>query len=160
RCVGAQHARQTAGLAGAAQIAVTRAGACARMEDGKVVCMTTGRPTDVSVPEAIDLVAGGDQTCIRAKDGGVWCWAGGPDCKRARVVGIDGATQIAVKGRRGCATFADRSVKCWGPVEWALSGFKGVTQVAVGGEHACAIVDDGGVMCWGRNAEGQLGDGT
>lgn len=81
------------------------------------------------------LDAGNNSTCARRTDGSVWCWGlnsngqlgrgtvsdpddpDAPDVRNylaAPVVGLAGATDIAVGRSHACATTADTTLRCWG----------------------------------------------
>jgi len=90
------------------------------------------------------------------------------------VSNLDGATQIAVGVRHGCAVIADGSVSCWGDNTYGQLGDgagrdrkrptpalieSNVAQVTSGGFHVCALRESGNVACWGSNRNGQTGPG-
>ncbi|RZQ62283.1 RCC1 domain-containing protein [Amycolatopsis suaedae] len=168
---------------------------------------TTGRPlpapvsglTGVTDIEAADAF----HTCALTADGSVYCWGWNqlgqlgdgkqndpPDPNRAnptptRVVGIAGATAVAVTGAaNACALLAGGSVRCWGWNTFGQLGVGGtpsgsitdgthsatpltvlglppVTRIseASGTGQACAVTADDRLYCWGHNGLGQIGDG-
>jgi alpha-tubulin suppressor-like RCC1 family protein len=91
------------------------------------------------------------------------------------VVGIAGATDVAVGGRHTCAVLAGGTVSCWGynnvgqlgdgtttssAVPVPVTGMAQATSLAGGDYHTCAMGTSGAVSCWGSNESGQLGDRT
>jgi len=103
-------------------------------------------PTFIAgLPRAVQISAGGDQTCAVDADGGVWCW---------------GSNQGAGLGHSPtsdptCPT-ADASVPCNAqPTAVTLPG--PATSVASGQtSFACALVGQN-VYCWGDDTTAELG---
>jgi alpha-tubulin suppressor-like RCC1 family protein len=89
--------------------------------------------------DVAELVAGANHTCIRKKDGSVWCWGSN------------------VFGQLGDATDQVRVVAS--PVPVRALGVDAV-QLAAGASHTCARKRDGTLWCWGQSLGGQLGNGT
>lgn len=155
-----------------------------------------GTVTNSSVLDSIsDLttaarVVGGDEfACALMRNGTVECWGLGESGQRGdgmfttfglaptAVMGLTGASALAVGYAHACALLGDGSVQCWGenkegqlgngatadpgiaqPV--AVGGITGARAIATGAYHTCALLSDRTVVCWGRNGRGQLGDGT
>jgi alpha-tubulin suppressor-like RCC1 family protein len=136
---------------GVAQVTAGGSYTCARKLDGTVYCWgknssgqlgtgtTVGSPTPVLVEalgtDAVEVAAGGMQTCARRRDGTLWCWGFG-----------NFADGLGWKGHLV-------------PTRLAALG-SDVAGIAVGQSHYCARKTDGTLWCWGWNAGGQLGDGT
>jgi alpha-tubulin suppressor-like RCC1 family protein len=127
--------------------------ACALVR-GQVQCwgwnehgeLGTGRKAEELLPtrvllspdvHAVAVAAGGDNTCIIASEGDVYCW------------GANGSKQL------GASTIAESTLplKIDGLAEDAVG-------VAVMDEAICALLRSGSVKCWGENFLGQLGRGT
>jgi hypothetical protein len=109
-------------------------------------------------------VSVGGYACGVTTAGAVHCWTP-PDTVTQAVAGVDGATEVAVDGNRGCATVPDTGILCWGAIGTAATpvlGTVGVTfhELTLGGTHGCAIDPDGIAKCWGGNTDGQLGNGN
>ena len=141
------------------------------------------------VPSVIQIEAGGQHTCVLFDDGKMTCW--GRDNKGqigdgssgttsfkptpTPVVGIAGATQIALGATHTCALLLDQTVRCWGEnVAGQLGngtttfsvtpvtplGLGPAVQIVAGGDHTCARLQTGAVACWGNNGGGELGTGA
>ncbi len=127
-------------------VAVGRYHACALLASGEVMCWGRGRYDEngqadggVSNPHpdpmlvggvtgAVELVAGGFQTCARTGAGHVLCWGRNNTGQLGRDAGpIDVAGEVALPAGRTATT------------------------IGMGTNHACAALDDGSVWCWGRN---------
>lgn len=94
-------------------------------------------PVQVSgVSDAVELVMGRYQVCIRRMAGGVACW---------------GRNEY---GQVGDGSNTNRSA----PVAITLP--RPAVHLAGGGFHSCALLDDNSLYCWGNNGSGQLGDGS
>jgi alpha-tubulin suppressor-like RCC1 family protein len=94
---------------------------------------------------ALQLTAGGIQTCARLDDGSVKCW------------GSNNFGQLGL---------GDTQARGDGPGEMGaalpavnLGAGRTALQLTAGVFHTCAKLDDGSVKCWGRNFYGQLGLG-
>lgn len=136
---------------------------------------------------AVDIAAGGSQSCAILDDGTVKCWGNGV----GNVPGEMGdalppmdfgqkVVQMAVGDTAACALLEDMSLKCWGsgskgqlgqgtsssisasqaPSFPAVDVGGGVMKVAAGWYHVCAILDNGSMACWGDGSRGQLGSGS
>ena len=135
---------------------------------------------------AVDIAAGGSQSCAILDDGTVKCWGNGV----GNVPGEMGdalppmdfgqkVVQMAVGDTAACALLEDMSLKCWGSGSKGQLGqgtsssisasqapsfpavdVGGVMKVAAGWYHVCAILDNGSMACWGDGSRGQLGSGS
>jgi len=143
------------------------------------------------------IAAGWQHTCALTSNGGVMCWGlnhvgqlgngaipwqWDPGTEPqiltpVDVLGLTGATGIAVGGEHTCALTSGGAVGCWGGNSYGqlgdgtklasgapvvVSGLaSGVTAIAagLGGYHTCALTSAGGVKCWGFNGSGRLGNG-
>lgn len=138
----------------------------------------------------VQVASGAAFNCALRNDGTVLCWGGnlfgslGAGAKGATtiirenpepVVGITGATAIALNEMTACAIVAGGAVMCWGANDsgqagsagdWsldtpqALPGISGATAITLGAAHGCAVIAGGEVRCWGSNGWGQVGDGS
>lgn len=109
-------------------------------------------------------VSVGTYACGVTTQGTVHCWTP-PDTGTQTVAGVDGATDVAVDGNRGCATVPDTGILCWGAIGTAATPVLGTVgqtfhELTLGGAHGCAIDADGVAKCWGENTDGQLGTGN
>ena len=143
---------------------------------------------DVGTP-AIQVAAGGVHTCALMSGGTVKCWGAnyhsqlgngtsgnlGPTSTPGDVIGVAGATQLALGYYHSCALVAGGNVKCWGyngigavgdgtnvdrDTAVDVLGVTGATEISAGEEHTCALINDGTVKCWGHNGYGQIGIGS
>ena len=97
-------------------------------------------PARVELPGGVypvALAAGGDNTCIIAADGDLYCWGANGKGQVSAPSGVDRATPTRIDG---------------------LS--KETVGVAVMDASICALLRDGSVSCWGDNLRGQLGRGS
>jgi len=91
-------------------------------------------PSDVL---AVDVAAGGDDTCIIASNGDVYCWGANDADQVGDFAGLDQPSPRRIEGLTEQAValgVMDRSV--------------------------CALLRSGAVSCWGDNLLGQLGRGA
>ena len=140
-------------LANATSVATGAAHACA-LTSGSVHCWgqndhgqlgTTVQapslfPTAVVLPENVHPVAvaaGGNNTCILASKGEIYCWGANGSGQLGTAPGHDQATAEHIASIEGEAV-----------------------AVAVMDEAACALMRTGSVVCWGDNLVGQLGRGA
>jgi alpha-tubulin suppressor-like RCC1 family protein len=112
-------------------------------EDGQ---LGTGRKLDELAPApvrlppdvyAVAVAAGGNDTCVIAADGAIYCW------------GAARSGQIGAPSPFG----QPNPVKIEGLGEQAVA-------VAIMDESICALLRGGSVACWGDNLVGQLGRGS
>lgn len=139
------------GLTGAAEIALGDAHACARLEDGAVMCW-------------------GDNDAGQLGDG-----SSAAKTSPVKINDLSGAAALALGRRHSCALLSDGGVRCWGenaagqigdgtndrraaPAE--VTGISGARAIAARGDHTCVTLSSGAIRCWGANGSGQLGDGT
>jgi len=173
---------------------VTAAGAVlcfGENEDGQ---LGDGTGDDRKTPALVEglasgkiAVGGGNHfTCALGSSGTVVCWGDNDDGQLGNgtvddsrtpvaVLGLTGATRLAVGERHACAITAAATVVCWGdnddgqlgdatetdryePV--AVGGVAGAVALAAGDDFTCAVTGAGVALCWGDNGDGQLGDGT
>ncbi len=114
-------------------------GFCARLDDGRVACLTDERWEDD--PHSVDTL---------------------PKSKLVLVPDVKDTTQLVTGQDSACALTKQAAVWCWDvarPKPRELTTLRGATFLAAGNLHQCAILR-GEVWCWGENARGQLGDGT
>ncbi len=129
---------------------------------GALVSITAGR--------------GPDEGCALTATGSVQCWDDRNSQRKAKDVGISGASAISSSSSHTCAIVANGGAKCWGgnssnaigdglpsvkplPVPFALA--TNASQMSIRRDGGCIINKAGGVQCWGKtNNAGQLGDGT
>jgi hypothetical protein len=121
----ASHQRYGDGAPGVA------AGSCVAMGSDCVADIVGGGTTE----QGLDV----GHTCIRRKDGAVFCW------------GDNSVGQLG--GGEAGATSAK-------PVRVLLPTGESIAAITSGERFVCARADSGNVYCWGDNGEGQLGVGT
>lgn len=105
--------------------------------------------------EVVELGVAEGRSCVRKRDGTVWCWGG----NTGGVLG-DGLPPSEV-----CPSVA------WDPPRFTpaptpcrrrpsqVSGLSEIISLAVADGFACAVESNGQVWCWGGNNEGSLGTG-
>jgi alpha-tubulin suppressor-like RCC1 family protein len=191
-------------MTGVTQVSASGDHACARQVSGHVRCWGSNSdgqlgnilfgpgarstlPVEVTgITTAVQVAAGGAQSCAVLVGGVVLCWgdnSGGQlgtgnavdTTVPIAVGGLTGATQVATGAKHSCAIVAGGEVRCWGsndagqlgngdfadayyPVP--VVGITGATKLSLGSYHSCAVLAVGEVRCWGSNTYGQLGDGT
>jgi hypothetical protein len=189
-------AAKVIGLPAAAQLAVGDEHSCVITRDAKIWCwgknaeLALGRPTggasgtpaEVSLPAAdpIQVEAGTYHTCVRHRDGAVFCWGSnnlgqlGDDrvnttATPTRVLGIPAAIDLATSGNSTCIRTQAGEVWCWGFNDRGQCGRaastsapatkvvlpRAATGLALGFRHACANLGSE-IFCWGANDVGQL----
>lgn len=116
------------------------------------------RSTPVDVTGVDDLTAMDSHTamtCAIRDDGSVWCWGADtstrPDRTTGprRIVGVDGATDIAVGEGTACA-IADGRPYCWegfGPAHEQRGHGPSVTGISVEGTSVCTVSSGGSLRC-------------
>ena len=130
---------------------------------------------------------GGNDSCAIQSDGSVKCWGewanawhtgvvgDGGSASPLEVLGVSGASAIAVGKRHACATIPSLPMRCWGHNDLGQFGngtpgtpaFAGgtagtwdkPTQLAAGDDFTCELLN-GSVNCWGDGSAGQMGNGT
>jgi alpha-tubulin suppressor-like RCC1 family protein len=91
---------------------------------------------------AVNVTAGGGDTCALMANGTVKCWGYNVDGQLGDGSNSDSSTPVVVQGIDGS------------------SPSKTAVTVHTTGPQTCALMADGTVMCWGRNNYGQLGDNS
>lgn len=137
-------------------VAVGDKHACATMASGEAHCWgadnrgALGNGADTAVkrtPSPVSglqgvlftrVVAKGDNGCLLAEDGAVWCW--GPNDSGQLGNGTTTASDVPVR-----VTAAEGVA------------FRELTQSST---HVCGLTAEGEAWCWGYNLDGNLGDGT
>lgn len=201
-----------AGIDSATALSSGESGSCVRRSDGTVRCWGGGHghlgdgttnisSTPVSAPQfqsATGIAVGEVHSCFLRTSGTVGCvgrnvsgqlgngqsgqWT--PTLTPTTVVGVSGATAVAVGPSFSCAVLAGRTVRCWGAggdgqLGHGVTIAESTTSVAVtgltdavalsasppsaltSGDHGiCALRATGTVVCWGDNGSGVNGDGT
>jgi hypothetical protein len=123
------------------------------------------------------LAASGRHTCVVTPDAGVSCWGNNrlgqlgdgtleTRLTPVRVLGVAGASTLAVGAYASCAVVNDGDAVCWGvlghpdgaPSPWGTG--MDATQVAVGAWRACALQRSGQVLCVGGNPSMPRGEPT
>lgn len=140
-----------AGLSNAVQIGAGEDFACARRNDGRVLCWgegtngQVGRTDERAIPKpqvipevsnAVSLAVGSLHACAAEKSGRVMCWGRNTEGQLG-----DGSITSRVNAR-------------------AVTGLGDVQSLVSGGRHTCALRRGGKVSCWGDGREGQLGLGA
>lgn len=146
----------------ATQIAAGATHTCALLQGGRVRCWGEGasgklglgdsadigardvpssRPSIDLGARAIQVAAGGSQTCAVLENGHVRCW---------------GDNQFGQLGTGKPVALGDDELPT---SEQELDFGARITQLALGFDHSCALASDGSVRCWGGNLFGQLGRG-
>ena len=137
--------------------------------------------------KASSVSGGAKNTCILARDGGVWCTGDNSAGQTGsanlldtvpvpvHVQDITGALAVASGQSHSCILLGDKTVSCLGGnshgqlgdgsvqgsrVPTPVVGLTGVTQIAAGQYHSCALLTGGEVRCWGENSDGQLGNAS
>jgi hypothetical protein len=153
------HRTQVSGLVDAIDVEGWELVGCARRKDGGVACWESDvgfswsplPPWDKEAHEAgaipqlhdiVELSVGGMHACARERDGTISCWGsnwefelgdasgrshvGAPN----RIEGLPPVTEIHMAERHACAVSHERSLWCWGGVNW--SGVPGILSAAPG----------------------------
>ncbi len=168
---------EVAGITNAVQIAAGDEHTCALLSGGAVDCWGLNRsgqlgdgtntgpsstcgydsnepcsPSPVPVPgisEAIQIAAGGEETCALLADHAVDCWGAAGSGQLGNGSNTGSSNTCGVGGHETCS-----------PRPTEVKGIATAVEVVVGGAHVCARLSGGGTACWGYDGFGQLGDGT
>ena len=126
--------RQVPGVAGAVALELEANRACARLDDGQVMCWGDSLDCGEDHPHGPALVANLAKSLQ-------FVWAAG-ECFWCV---LDSGHRLACEGD---------------PIALAPFTLNGVSDAAAGNSHACAARADGSVWCWGSNSMGELGRKT
>lgn len=167
------------GMDDAAQVAVGWENVCARGVAGNVRCFgpnwggENGNGGDGEDLDWVDVVSAVVPDAAVLDGAYHGCGGAVPAVAKACESRLEGAVDLAMSGRMGCAALASGQVACWGvgPDEGPLNlgklgfsrtplvmpGIADAVEVTVGHVFACARTRGGDVLCWGQNARGELG---
>ncbi len=135
---------------------------------------------------ALEVTAGGTQSCAIDTQGQAWCWGWGGDGQLGNGERDDELRPVPVSGGHDfatitagfyhtCAIDTDGDAWCWG---WGDSGRLGTgsqareltparvtgshlwEHLSAGGAHTCGVTDQGEGFCWGWSVGGRLGGGN
>lgn len=146
---------------GAVEVAAGDRHACARVNDGRVLCWGRGREGqrgDGVVDELPPRWRGPHPPPWRPPPRGV-----------VEVGGVRDAAQLSAGSDSTCVRTTEGAVLCWGAGRDGQLGdggttaqaravaakIEGVVDLSVGSAHACALRGDGNAWCWGYNEYGQ-----
>lgn len=132
---------------------------------------------------ALQVSAGGGNTCALLHDGDVRCWGDTRGLKLGHELDLDAAltTRVALDGPAKrihagtwttCAVLRDGRVQCWGENEYGQLCDAGpprttavtiplpakAIDVAVDEQRGCAVLEDGRVACWGGTCQAKSCD--
>lgn len=116
--------------------------------------------------KAVDVVAGGNHTCVLLTDGKVQCWGYGSYAKNSRTIEVAGLDEpvvsLSANGSDAFAVLKSGAAMIWSDtgVAYPLQKLKNAQVIAGGGTHICVLKNDGNVACWGANGYGQIGIGN
>lgn len=149
---------------------------CAVLDDGTVACWGFDGAVHrlEGVADAVQVVLGGRQGCVRTTVGQVRCFdpsTGGP--VGPALEGLPRVVDLDAGEEHVCALAAEGTVWCWGAGDLGQLGrspggegpgkvdfLADAVALGVGGYHGCAVRSGGSVVCWGDNLNGQLGNGS
>jgi alpha-tubulin suppressor-like RCC1 family protein len=167
-CDAASCYRATCGGGTVAQLTAGTEHACALLQAGDVWCWGSDEqaqilgPGDASacplgpcrpapahipgLPNAVQISAGGNQTCALDADGGVWCWG----ANAGAGLGHSPTTDPT-------CTVGDADIPC-NAQPAPVAGLPGPATAVTSGQSsfACALVS-GSVYCWGDDSYAELG---
>lgn len=142
------------------EIGVGSSHACARRENGTVVCWGSNNFGELGDGSSRH------QDCSNSGSSDRW------DCSTSPVVAYDVvASSLAINGSSAsCALTETNTPVCWGSVPaeenimrrydpLALTEVETVAGVSRGAHSTCVVNEDGTASCWGANFAGQLGYG-
>jgi alpha-tubulin suppressor-like RCC1 family protein len=175
---------------------------CAITDDGRVLCwgdnfsyaVTGGahtpdvcadgfdqrctlQPSPVAIPEPVQHVRAGGETCATTASSVTYCWGGNLQIVRPVRQTSTSLSRVELGTGHGCGFDADATVKCWGahrlgqlgsgsaPDDYSetpvlVAGGLRFNDVSLGMFHTCGVTVEGAAYCWGANREGQLGIGN
>jgi len=92
--------------------------------------------------EFVEISAGGHHTCVRKRNGNVYCW------------GRNDSGQVGTSLSRTCGGYA-----CVDRPKLVTDGvtLTAAMQVEAGFDHTCALTTAGAAFCWGAGGNGQIG---
>lgn len=182
RCFGKLAGLGGRSFTGVTDVAVTTVQGCA-IDKGHLYCFrgedrgldvflgdgrgTRGSPEVVQLglpaPEQVEVVGGfAPTTCVRSRDGRVWCWGGTAELYDREVpvnrpLEIPGLRAVDISGDGGqmCAVTTAGQIACMGsraPYQGdvVVPQVRGAVELATGYGATCARADAGMVWCWGE----------
>ncbi len=96
--------------------------------------------------ELVEITAGNAHTCVRKRNGNVYCW------------GRDDLGQAGRSPNATCTSTPDNCVDRPSRV-YDYGGLAAATQIDAGDNHTCALDSAGKAYCWGSMSDGQVGAG-
>jgi alpha-tubulin suppressor-like RCC1 family protein len=105
----------------------------------------------------MEISAGYKHTCVRQKNGVMYCW------------GTNSSGEIGIPSTGSCGTYgygiypcvpAPKRVTGSAVINGVTTAFNGGSSIRAGGAHTCALAAGGVAWCWGTNWYGEIGNGA
>lgn len=121
---------------------------------------------------SLDRGLGGQHTCVRRADGGLWCWGkaiphrlglGKAALPSPVVEAGHEVVQLASSGDRTCVVNRGGDLRCWAwgaPESAPVTRAAGMAEVALGARRLCGLAAGGSLSCWTMGSDGALERGT